>query len=155
MIRLKRIFLFSGFIVLTAILGFIYFFVGHKYGVISVKIGNNIFDVEIARTAGQQAKGLSFRESLDKNKGMLFDFGKETTPTFWMMGMKFPLDIIWINNGKIVGINKNVPAPTPGTPETALKLYNAPESIDKVLEINAGICDELGINVGDEVLINE
>jgi len=37
----------------------------------------------------------------------------------------------------------------PETPESALKLYYPPEAVDKVLEINAGLCDELGIKVGD------
>ncbi|MCL5017128.1 MAG: DUF192 domain-containing protein [Patescibacteria group bacterium] len=150
----KKIFLSVLVFVLVAVMGVVYILFMAKNKTAIVKIGNNVFDVEIADTAGQQAKGLSFRDSLDKNKGMLFDFGKETTPTFWMMGMKFPLDIIWINSGKIVGIDKNISAPTPGTPENALKLYNAPGPIGMVLEINAGLCDELGISIGDEVSIS-
>jgi uncharacterized membrane protein (UPF0127 family) len=150
----KKIFLSALVFVIVMALGAVYFFFTAKNKVASVKIGNNVIEVEIAETASQQAKGLSFRDSLDKNKGMLFDFGKEATPGFWMMGMKFPIDIVWIKNGIIVGIEKNAPAPTPGTPSAALQVYNPPESVDRVLEINAGLSDELGINIGDAVEYN-
>ncbi len=153
MIRLKRIFLFSGFFVLTAILGFIYFFVGHKYGVVSIKIGENSFDAEVAESMAQKARGLSYRDSLDKKGAMYFDFGKEDKYGFWMMGMKFPIDIVWIKNNIVVGIEKNVPAPVAGTPESALKIYYPPEAIDKVVEISAGLSDELGIKIGDNFVI--
>ena len=152
---IKKIFLTILVFVLVSILGMVYIFFITKNKTATAKIGNNVFEIEVASTVGQQAKGLSFRDSLDRTRGMLFDFGKETTPTFWMMGMRFPLDIIWIKDGKVVGIEKNAAAPTPDTPETALKLYNAPGPINMVLEINAGLCDELGINVGDEVSISE
>jgi hypothetical protein len=151
--QIKKIFLAALVFVILAVLGAVYIFFTAKNKAVNLKVGSASFEVEIAKTMSQQAKGLSFRDSLDKNKGMLFDFSGEAKQTFWMMGMKFPLDIIWIKNGEIVGIDKNVPAPTPGTPEAALKLYNSPDLIDKVLEINAGLCDELGINIGDKISI--
>ena len=151
---LKQISLSLLVFVIVAILWAIYGFVGTKNKTSSVKIGNNVFEIEIAETVGQQAKGLSFRDSLDKNRGMLFDFGKEATPGFWMMGMKFPIDIIWIKNNAVVGIEKNALAPEKGTPSVALKIYYPPETVDRVLEINAGLSDELGIKMGDEISIN-
>jgi len=70
-----------------------------------------------------------------------------------MLGMRFPIDIIWIKNNRVVGIEKNVPAPEKGIPEAALKVYNPPESVDRVLEINAGLSDSLGIKIGDSFAI--
>ena len=161
-IRPGRMFLGAIVFIIVVILGLAYAFVGNKNKIISVKVGENIFRAEVAETMAQKAKGLSYRDSLDKDSAMYFDFsaplsgagsafggGDATIQTFWMMGMRFPIDIIWIKNNVIVGIEKNVPAPTPGTPESALKLYYPPEAIDKVLEINAGLSDELGIKVGD------
>lgn len=145
----KKIFLGVAVFIIVAILGLAYAFIGNKNRIISVKIGENVFNVELAETIAQKAKGLSFRDSLDKDKGMFFDFGKEDRYGFWMMGMRFPIDIIWIKNNVVAGIEKNALAPTPGTPKSALKLYYPPEAIDKVLEINAGLSDELGIKVGD------
>jgi len=146
---IKKIFLGAVVFLMVAILGLAYIFVGNKNKIISVKVGENIFKTEVAETIAQKAKGLSYRDSLDKDGAMYFDFGKEEKYGFWMMGMRFPIDIIWIKNNTVVGIEKNAPAPMPETPESALKLYYPPEAVDKVLEINAGLCDELGIKVGD------
>ncbi len=145
----KKIFLGAAVFIIVVILGLAYAFVGNKNKIISVKVGESIFKTEVVETISQKAKGLSYRDSLDKNSAMYFDFRREDRYGFWMMGMRFPIDIIWIKNNEVVGIEKNAPAPTPGTPESALKLYYPPEAVDKVLEINAGLSDELGIKVGD------
>ena len=46
-------------------------------------------------------QGLSERQSLAEDKGMLFLFEKPDHYAFWMKGMEFPLDIIFINGDKI------------------------------------------------------
>jgi hypothetical protein len=147
--NIKKIFLGAIVFITVVILGLAYAFVGNKNKIISVKIGENVFKAEVAETIGQKAKGLSYRDSLDKDGAMYFDFGKEDKYAFWMMGMRFPIDIVWIKNNLVVGIEKNAQAPMAGTPENALKQYYPPEAIDKVLEINAGLSDELGIKTGD------
>lgn len=173
----KKIFLGAAVFLMVAVLGLAYAFVGNKNKIISVKVGENVFKAEVAETMAQKAKGLSYRDSLDKNSAMFFDFGQEGEQVFWMMGMRFPIDIIWIKNNVVVGIEKNAPAPAAGTPENALKRYYSPEAVDpiksrpaggsatatsgrpvsngvdKVLEINAGLSDELGIKIGDNFVI--
>jgi len=151
----KKIFLGAIVFLIVAILGLVYAFVGNKNKIISVKIGEDIFEAEVAETMAQKAKGLSYRDGLDEDGAMYFDFGKGSERVFWMMGMRFPIDIIWIKNNAVVGLEKNVPAPAVGTPENALKRYYSPGAIDKVLEINAGLSDELGIKTGDLIEISE
>jgi len=120
-----------------------------------VKINNTEIEVEIADTPEKRTKGLSGRDSLDQNKGMLFVFPKESTATFWMKDMRFDLDIIWIRNLKIVKIDKKAKAPKAGTPDNKLTLYHSEEPIDYVLEVNSGFADKNNIKVGDKVkLIN-
>ena len=63
-----------------------------------VKIKNLIIPVDLAITPNQQAKGLSFRNTLNANQGMLFPFHTPGDYSFWMKDMKFPLDILWINS---------------------------------------------------------
>ena len=110
-------------------------------------------NLEIADSQDKWAKGLSFRESLDQETGLLFDFGKkDSRPTFWMKDMNFPIDIIWINDNEIVGIVKNAPVPEPDTPTQILPRYVPDEPIDYVLEVNAGFTDANDINVGDTIL---
>src|SRR3989344_5618121 len=97
-----------------------------------VRIGDVSFEVDIADNPISQAKGLSGREFIEDNKGMLFLFGNYGKRSFWMQGMKFPLDIIWISDDKIVGVSENLPPPGFGE----VKVYDSPENVDKVLEIN-------------------
>jgi hypothetical protein len=149
--HIKRIFLGALVFIIVVILGLAYVFVSNKNKIVSIRIGENVFKIEIAETIGQKARGLGYRDGLAIDRGMLFNFETEDKPGFWMMGMRFPIDILWIKNNKIVGIEKNVLPPTQEAPENALKLYYPPEAIDKVLEINAGSCDKLGIEIGSTV----
>lgn len=118
----------------------------------TVGINGKSISVEIAKTPEDRKKGLSERSSLDTNAGMLFVFDDEnTTQTFWMKGMFIPLDIIWIDNGKIIRIDKNVAAPAANTPDNKIKTYSAGRPVDYVLEVNAGFSDSNSIKVGDSV----
>lgn len=121
----------------------------------SVIINGKTIPVEIAKNSQERAKGLSGRASLDAGSGMLFIFEeKSETTTFWMKGMSIPLDIIWIQDAKIIRIDKNVPAPNPETPDNKLKTYSAGRSVDYVLEVNAGFSDSNSIKIGDNVSIS-
>lgn len=110
--------------------------------------------VEVAKTPQQKSLGLSGRKSLDKSNGMLFVFENKTRPSFWMKGMNFAIDIIWIANGKIVGIEKSAPAPAPNTHDSKLPIYKPPTGIDYVLEVNAGFSDRNNLEKGSGVEIS-
>jgi len=112
-----------------------------------IEISGHRFSIEIADNAVSQARGLSGRERLDMDHGMLFVFPDESVRSFWMVGMNFPLDLIWIKNREIVGITRNLP---PATAEN-MQITNSPGAVDMVLEINAGLADRLGIQPGDLV----
>jgi uncharacterized membrane protein (UPF0127 family) len=118
----------------------------------TITIDNVKIGVQVADTEAKRTKGLSGVAVLDAASGMLFVFGsKGVTPIFWMKDMLIPLDIIWISGGKIVRIDKNIPSPTPGTPDINLKTYSAGQPIDYVLEVNAQFADKNKIKVGDAV----
>jgi M6 family metalloprotease-like protein len=61
-----------------------------------------VLTVKLATTLPTQEKGLSGLPSLPSNDGMLFVFDHEDYWTFWMINMKFPLDIIWFNSAREV-----------------------------------------------------
>lgn len=115
----------------------------------SVKIGNTTILVELADTPEKITQGLSDRKNLDGNTGMLFVFNKPTTSPFWMFHMNFPLDFIWIADGRVVQIDENIPPPsqTSGIP----KVVTPGQPVDRVLEVNAGYIKSHGIKEGDEV----
>jgi len=117
----------------------------------SVCLGGNCFQVELAKTETQREKGLMFREELDKNKGMLFIFDKEGIYPFWMKNTLISLDIIWIDtNSKVVLINQNVQP----CKSLICPLIIPSAKAKYVLEINAGLCKEIGLVSGDELKIN-
>ena len=106
-------------------------------------------NVEIAKTEAELTQGLSNRKSIDQNSGMYFELGQRAVTSFWMKEMLFPLDIIWIDNGTIVGIEKNAPIPTSATIPT----FHSPTEVTNVLEVNAGFSTQNKINPGDTIVL--
>jgi uncharacterized membrane protein (UPF0127 family) len=145
---IKQILLAIGIFIVIAALGFAFLFVpSEKTNLIEIKVGEASFNVEIADTPTLRAKGLSGRDYLPTDSGMLFVFPYSAVEKFWMKGMKFPIDIIWIKEDLVVGMTIGA-EPEEGPDYT---IYSSPEAIDKVLEINAGLVQKLGIKVGDIV----
>jgi uncharacterized membrane protein (UPF0127 family) len=118
-----------------------------------VVIDGVTFRVDIADTIPKQAQGLSDREPLAADEGMLFIFPFARVTGFWMYHMKFALDMIWIKGDTILGISENVPAPAPGAPSSTLPIYYPPSAVDKVLEVNAGTAAKWGFKAGDRVQV--
>lgn len=115
-------------------------------------IGTKKINLEIANTENLRQKGLGGREALNENSGMYFVFDeKPVMASFWMKNMLIPIDIIWIRNGKIVEIDKNVPFYPKDTPNNQLKTYSPTSPIDYVLEVNSGFSDKNNFTVGDPV----
>ncbi|MBI2024730.1 MAG: DUF192 domain-containing protein [Candidatus Harrisonbacteria bacterium] len=113
-------------------------------------VGNQFIQVEIAGDPISRSRGLSGRSGLEEGAGMLFVFEASGLPQFWMKGMLFPIDIVWVGDGKIVGVEKEAPPHYGfGDPE----IYMAPKPVDMVLEIGAGEFDRLGLKIGDAVVI--
>lgn len=116
-----------------------------------LRIGEREYAIEIAESAAAQVRGLSGREGLPANSGMLFMFQKPEPRLFWMYQMKFPIDIIWIREGVVVGVAENAPAPQ-GVSLPAS--FRSPEPADMVLEVAAGTAQRDGIRVGAEVVLS-
>lgn len=112
-----------------------------------VKINDVEIEVEVAKTDQERQKGLSNKKSLEENSGMLFALPSNSKPTFWMKDTLIPLDIIWIKENQVVGIEKNVPIQIGATDEELVR-YNAPGVIDFVLEVNSGFSDKNNIDKG-------
>lgn len=108
--------------------------------------------IELAKTTSELQNGLSGRRELATGSGMYFILGKEDFATFWMKDMKFPIDIIWIKQNKIVGIEKNAPILKD---QNSIPTFHSPIQVTNVLEINANLSEENNLLVGDQVKIYE
>ena len=110
-------------------------------------VGEHRYHVEVVRDMAGQARGLSGRTGLDEDSGMLFVFKGAATRAFWMQGMLFPIDIMWIRDGRVVGFVRDAPMPTGGVPPT----FYSNEPADMVLELMAGSVQKDSIAIGDIV----
>lgn len=113
--------------------------------VASALIDQKKVSVEIASTDEKRHLGLGNREALETNKGMLFIHDAPQKYPYSMRGMRFDLDFLFIRDGKVVDIAKNVAHEYQG------KVIGATE-YDKVLEVNAGWVRTNEIEIGDEVI---
>jgi uncharacterized protein len=115
----------------------------------NVKIGNQTFKLEVADTEAARIKGLSKREELPVNHGMLFDFKSLGDWRIWMVDMHFNIDIAWLNeNGQVLHVKTNA------TPAEYPEIYHAGVLNRYVIELPAGSLDSLGIREGDIIDIN-
>jgi uncharacterized membrane protein (UPF0127 family) len=106
-------------------------------------------DLILAKSDNERMKGLSGRNSLGENQGMLFIFDKKDKYPFWMKEMKFPIDIIYLDDDTVVFIVEN--APEPKGQADALTIYRPDKNANRVLELNAGKAREFGIKEGTKI----
>lgn len=148
---MKRTFIFALLTLLVAS----FIFLNYKYQTKKTPqaiINNHVFNLEIAKTNHEQEIGLAKYKNIPQNFGMLFLFGKTDYYSFWMKNMKFPIDIIFIRNNKIVTIFKN--AAQPKSNSQRLPIYRPTEFSDTVLEINAGLSEKYRFQKDQVVEIN-
>jgi uncharacterized membrane protein (UPF0127 family) len=102
-----------------------------------------IINVEIADDVLERTRGLSGRESLSEESGLLFVFEEPGQHGFWMKDMNFPIDILWFDEEKrLIYTEEDV------SPETFPETFHAPEPSLYVLEVNVGEFSNLSSFVG-------
>jgi len=119
----------------------------------ALHVGPATVIVELARTPEEWARGLSERNSLPQEGGMLFVFPTAEPRTFWMKDTRISLDMIWVRDGKVIGITVDVP-PERGVVDAVLRRYPSPGGVDHVLEVNAGWAAEHDVKIGDAVTLS-
>lgn len=146
----RRPFIIFGIVIATAIiLRMIYWLSPMTESRVVIR-GQSIV-VEVARGQETRRQGLSGRMTLADDHGMLFIFPEKEVQRFWMKDTFIPLDILWIDDGRIVDIAPRVPAPAFGTPDAALPFYTSKIPATMALEVNAGAVERFGWQLGDTV----
>ncbi|MFC1687952.1 DUF192 domain-containing protein [Patescibacteria group bacterium] len=116
----------------------------------TVAIRTNIISAEIAETDSSRYKGLSGRDSVHQDRGMLFVFDEKDIHSITMRDMNIGIDILWIDEGKIVYVVDNAVPPEEGQePET----YTPDIESIYVLEVSENYIETTGAAVGDFVAI--
>lgn len=101
--------------------------------------------LEVAKTSKQREIGLSNRQSLCSNCGMLFVFPRQKIHTFWMKDTFIPLDMIWLDkNFKVVKIATILET-------NSEKLYANKNKAKYVIELNANEVFKRDLKIGDTI----
>lgn len=113
-----------------------------------LEMGGTRLALEIADNDSLRTRGLSYRTSLDWDRGMLFVFPQEAPRSFWMIDCHFDLDIAYIDSsGTIVDIQAMVVEP--GVRPDRLRQYpSASPRVKYALEVNRGWFSAHGVKVG-------
>jgi uncharacterized membrane protein (UPF0127 family) len=120
---------------------------------VRISVNRSIVVATAATKEASRSRGLSGTVALPPGRGMLFNFEHPELLSFWMKDMRYPIDIIWINRETVVGVTPNIPAPAPGTPDSALPSYVAPAPANRALEVPAGWAASHGVQAGDTIRI--
>ena len=117
-----------------------------------IELGGKRLEVLVADTIGHQHIGLGKRDDLGVYGGMLFIHSEAKKYGIVMRDMRFPIDIVWLNNGEVIDIAPNVPT-EPGVPESQLRVYYPRKSATAVLELPAGWTEKNRVKIGDVVRV--
>ncbi|HSD98683.1 MAG TPA: DUF192 domain-containing protein [Patescibacteria group bacterium] len=137
-------------ILICCIIIFLAYIIYERTNKPTAKINGHLFFIEVAKTQTQQEIGLAKYSKIEKNFAMYFPFTYPDYYGFWMKGMRFPIDIIFIRNKRIVTIFPNVLARW----DYQNYIYKPTQPVDSVLEISAGLSTKYGFKTGDNVIIS-
>lgn len=115
-----------------------------------LKVNRASVVVEVADTVASQVQGLSGRSSLAPDRGMLFVYPDQQVRNFWMKDMRFPIDVVWIADSKVVGVEESVPHQSD---DGEVVRFTPDAPADMALEVNAGWIRDNGIATGDSVSV--
>lgn len=116
-----------------------------------ILVGGVPLTVELAYQPADLQRGLGYRDGLAPGAGMLFLFEQPAPRSFWMKGMRFCLDIIWIQDGVIQGAAENVCPDPPDIADADRPTQKSPSPVAYVLEVPAGWLAEHGLGTGTPV----
>ncbi len=112
---------------------------------ITTASGIHAFEIEVAETDEQKARGLMFRRSLEPNGGMLFPYSPPQEISMWMKNTYISLDMVFIKaDGSVLRV-------ATGTEPFSEKVVASEGDAVAVLEVIAGTAARIGIKPGDRV----
>lgn len=145
----KRLLAIVLLILLLLGIGVGYWYYNYKHTLENVRAGDLTINgstlvVEVANDSLLRTTGLSGREKLEQNAGMLFVFNKPGFYDFWMKDMKFALDLVWFDSDwKVVDVTQDF------KPETYPNTVTSKKEARYVIEVNSGFVKAHSITEGN------
>jgi len=105
------------------------------------------FKIAIADTDKKKMYGLMNLDYLPQNQGMLFIFEPSQVVNMWMKNTRISLDMIFIDADNEIALVASNAEPY------SLSLISSQKEVKKVLEINGGLANKLGIKAGQKISV--
>ncbi len=128
---------------------------------VQVIVGDHTYRMEVVVSSQAQAQGLSGRDSIGSD-GLVFLFGQKSRHAFWMKDMTFPIDIVWVDDGRVVEITSAEVAHCYAPDKTVIAcsdrqqtLFTPKSEINQVIEVPLGAAAKMGFAVGESVEIQK
>jgi len=117
-----------------------------------IRIDETTLSIGFATSSIAQNKGLGGCMEVPEKSGLYFPYDPPQMVSFWMRGMLIPIDIIWIGENGVIGVEENVQPPDDIT-STQLPTFTPPAPVTGVLEVRAGGAQAYDVKVGDTVIL--
>jgi uncharacterized membrane protein (UPF0127 family) len=104
------------------------------------------FTIEVATTREQEKYGLMFRHALPQASGMIFLYNSDQVIHMWMKNTYIPLDMLFVRHDGTIARIVTHTKPFDLTP------ISSGEPVRAVIEMNAGVVDQLHLGSGDKVI---
>ncbi|MBP9749336.1 MAG: DUF192 domain-containing protein [Candidatus Pacebacteria bacterium] len=115
---------------------------------VSLGIRDALMSVEVVSKPDERRKGLSGREVIAEDAGMLFVFPTDELHGIWMPDMHFSIDILWLDTSlQVVDVHEGA------TPESYPEAFMPRRRARYVLEVPSGFVQTHGVRVGDVVTV--
>ena len=111
-------------------------------------------NVYLADSSTEHTAGLGNRAALQPGQGMVFVFPDSKIQTFWMKDTSFPIDIVWVQDGVVMGVEPNIQPEAKQTLLSDYKLYSSKLPVNMVIELPAGFTANNGIASGLTVTLD-
>lgn len=123
-----------------------------------VTIDGETFTLELAADGAKRERGLSGRETIPADGGMLFVFPLPRVQRFWMKDCLAPIDIIYLDAAGRVVATYHMPVEPPkgedenqGAYEGRLPGYSSRFPSQYVIELAGGTLEGLEVSEGDKI----
>lgn len=117
----------------------------------TVAVKGHRFMAEIAATPQEQQKGLMFRQSLAKDRCMIFVYEEDGSHGIWMKNCRISLDVVWVSaDGKVVEMAENVPPCSPMRGDDC-PTYGGGVPARHFIEFSVGTIKRIGLKKGDRI----
>lgn len=109
------------------------------------------FLAEVARTPQEQARGLMYRQSLAKDRCMIFIYDEDGNHAIWMKNCLISLDVVWVKeDGTVVETSEHTPPCSPIRGDDC-PTYGGTVAARHFVEFPVGTLARIGLRKGDRL----